>query len=126
MPSIQTIFNWLHRKPSFFALYARAREIQAEVLADDIVATADAALIGNKTKQSKGKDGKIQAEVFTGDNVERSKLMVDARKWVASKLLPKKFGDRSQFEPPLGDDPLAETVAHMRALYEQRMKDKAE
>jgi hypothetical protein len=29
-----------------------------------------------------------------GDTVDRSRLMMDARKWLASKLAPKKYGDK--------------------------------
>jgi len=34
-------------------------------------------------------------EVTTGDMVERSKLMIDTRKWLLAKLMPKKYGDRT-------------------------------
>lgn len=33
-------------------------------------------------------------EKYNGDAVQRSKLRVDARKWVAAKLKPKKYGDK--------------------------------
>lgn len=87
---VGSIFNWLREQPEFFKRYAQAREIQAEVLADEIVALADDCRLGEKVTV-KG-DGKV--ETVTGDMVERSKLQVDARKWVAARLLPKKFGDR--------------------------------
>ena len=37
------------------------------------------------------KDGMAEEH---GDQLDRSRLMVDARKWLASKLAPKKFGDK--------------------------------
>lgn len=32
--------------------------------------------------------------VANGENVHRSRLRVDTRKWLLSKMLPKKFGDK--------------------------------
>ena len=84
-----TVKRWLVDNEDFRAKYARAKEEQAEHLAEELLEIADTALIGKKTKETK--DGVFEE---VGDNVERSKLMVDARKWIASKLLPKKYGDR--------------------------------
>jgi hypothetical protein len=87
-PSLTGVFQWLEVYPDFARRYARARELQAEVYADEIVALSNKALIGTRIKN--GPKGK---ETIVGDNVERSKLQVDARKWVAVKLLRKKYGD---------------------------------
>jgi hypothetical protein len=95
MPAIDTIIGWLWdgKHDEFSAQYARAREQQAELWAEQIVDIANTPLIGEKTKTTeKG------VEIMVGDNVERSKLMIDARKWVAAKLLPKKYGDKVQAE----------------------------
>ena len=73
----------------FMDQYARAREAQAEARADEIVDIADDGS-GDFTTD---KDGK---EIVSHENVQRSRLRVDARKWVAAKLLPKKYGDRLQ------------------------------
>jgi hypothetical protein len=70
MPSKTTVFKWIHQDADFADNYARAREAQAEGFAEEIVAIAD-----------------------TGD-IDRIKTQVDARKWVASKILAKKYGDR--------------------------------
>lgn len=91
--SVSTLFLWLETHADFSEQYARAREVQAQVIADEILEIADTPLIGEKVKE--GKDG---TEIITGDNVDRSKLKVDARKWVAAKLLPKKYGDLRQVE----------------------------
>ena len=37
-----------------------------------------------------------EEKVSTGDMVERSRLQIDARKWYAGKLAPKKYGDTHQ------------------------------
>lgn len=71
MPNKATVFRWLAKHEEFSDQYARAREEQGESHADDIVNIAD-----------------------NEPDVQRAKLMIDARKWTASKLKPKKYGDK--------------------------------
>ena len=40
------------------------------------------------------KDGEVIGYSINGENIQRSRLRVDSRKWLASKLLPKKYGDK--------------------------------
>lgn len=87
MPSKGTIFRWLEANPSFQDQYARARDVQADSLADDIIDIADTPLMGVKT-ETKGDEVKT----IEGDMIEHRRLQVDARKWVAAKLKPKKYG----------------------------------
>jgi len=89
--SVVSVFNWLKdpRYEYFLNNYTRAKEAQAELMAGEIVSIADKPLIGEVIKETK--DGTFTE---TGDNVQRSRLMVESRKWVASKLLPKKYGDK--------------------------------
>lgn len=82
IPAMGTILRWVVENPEFQEQYAKAREVQAETLADDIVTIAD----GNPMADP------------DAVGVARDRLRVDARKWVASKLLPKKYGDRVQQE----------------------------
>ena len=96
MPDKSSVLRAVGKDERFRELYAAAREIQAEGYADEIIEIADESRIGKKSK--KLADGNI--EVTTGDMVERSKLQVDARKWLLSKLLPKKYGDRVEVETP--------------------------
>jgi hypothetical protein len=91
MPDKSTIFRWLERHQEFSDQYARAREMQAEALADEITYIADTPMPGIKTKTTdKG------VEVTEGDMIEHRRLQVDARKWIASKLKPKKYGDKTE------------------------------
>lgn len=84
-----TVFKWLREDEAFAKQYARAREDQADALADDIVEIADEA----ETKVIIGSD-ETHVVVFDSTAVARNKLRVDARKWVAAKLRPKKYGDK--------------------------------
>ena len=71
--AVSTLYQWLHANDEFAELYAKAREIQADVHADSIVGIADLAEAGD---------------------VQVARLRVDARKWVASKLRPRTWGDK--------------------------------
>lgn len=76
------------------AQYARAKDCQLWKLSDDIIEIADddsddAIFIG-----SDDESGESARRVMNSEFVQRSKLRVDARKWVLSKLMPKVFGDK--------------------------------
>lgn len=91
MPSKATVFNWLSSNQAFLDNYTRAREAQADTLADEIVDIADDGT-RDVFVDAEGK------EVVNHDVIARSRLRVEARKWVASKLKPKKYGDKIQTE----------------------------
>lgn len=76
--------------------YARAKEIQAEGFAEELMDIADDGT--NDWMEKLDKDGKPIGWMLNGEHVQRSKLRVDTRKWVASKLLAKKYGDKIQNE----------------------------
>ncbi len=80
MPAISTVMGWLFngQHDEFSEQYARARQAQAELRADEIIDIADG------------------AEHGASEAVQAARLRVDARKWVAAKLLPKKYGDKLQ------------------------------
>ncbi len=77
-----TFLQWVHKdRDGLSERYARARERQAAVWADEVVGLADSAEA----------DGKMA-------NVELLRHRIDARKWVAAKILSKIYGDKSQQE----------------------------
>lgn len=75
MPAESTVYKWLAEGGAFSERYARAREEQADGFADEIIDIADS----------------VAPE--TGE-VAKAKLQIDARKWLAARLAPKKYGDR--------------------------------
>lgn len=89
MPCMVTVYAWLRKHEEFANNYIRAREDQADTLADEIVRIADTPMLGIKTKT----DAEGNVETTEGDMIEHRRLQVDARKWIASKLKPKKYGD---------------------------------
>ncbi len=98
MPSKSSVFRWLDANPSFRDQYARAREFQADTMADEIQDIADDGT--NDWMEKRLNDGSV-IEVVNHEHIQRSRLRVDTRKWVASKLKPKKYGDKLD----LGSDP---------------------
>jgi hypothetical protein len=69
--------------------YVRAKIEGCHAVADEIERLADTQMRGKVT--TKGKDG---ITIKIGDNVERTRLQIDARKWLLAKLIPKRYGDR--------------------------------
>lgn len=93
MPGRSTIHRWLTENESFRDKYTRAREDQADFLADELLKIADEEL--KTTTEYSGGEG---SGVTTQDNVQRSRLMIETRKWMAMKLKPKKYGDKLDVE----------------------------
>lgn len=75
MPALSTVMKWVVDIPAFSEQYDRAREAQADSLFDELLEIADEA---------------------TPDNVQVQRLRVDTRKWAASKLKSKRYGDKLQ------------------------------
>ncbi len=89
MPGKTTVMRWLadNGLPEFRDQYAHAREAQADHFADEILAIADDGSNDTYTTE----DGR---EVVNHDYIQRSRLRVDTRKWLMSKVAPKKYGDK--------------------------------
>ncbi len=102
-PCVDTVLEWKIKHPEFSSQYATAKQHQAELLADEIIEISD----------DSSRD-EIDTEFGVKQNSEfinRSRLKVDSRKWVAAKLLPKVYGDRIQHEGNV-------TFTHEQALKE--------
>ena len=91
MPSLVTVWKWLNNSEELTKQYARAREEQAETFVDEIQEISDA-------KIPLDAFGKIDAGA-----VNQARLKIDARKWIASKLKPKKFGDYTKIQAEVKD-----------------------
>lgn len=77
MPAEGTVRTWaVANQGGFHAQYTRAREAQMDALAEDIIEIAD-------DKE---------------EDPQRARLRVDTRKWLMSKIAPKRFGDRTRHE----------------------------
>lgn len=92
MPAAGTIFRWLGDNIPFREQYTRAKQEAADALVEEMVDIADDAT--NDWMETHDKDGDATGWRLNGDHVQRSRLRIETRKWLASKLKPKKYGER--------------------------------
>lgn len=84
-PNKDTIFTWLKDNKDFSDQYARAKQVQIECVVDELLEIAD----------DDTKDCIVDAEgeiVLNSQAVQRARLRIDTRKWLACKLVPKIYG----------------------------------
>jgi len=93
MPGVATIFRWVREHPEFREMYVMAKEIQAEVLLEEALDLVD----DDSNDLIHTPDGKI---VFNRLALQRCKMQVEHRRWIASKLLPRKYGTHPQEKSP--------------------------
>ena len=94
MPPESTVRGWvLDDVQGFSTQYARARNIGLDALAEETLAIADTPQEGEETED----DGE-KVKVKRGDMLGHRKLQVDTRKWLLSKLAPKKYGEKTSME----------------------------
>lgn len=87
-PSIKTVMEWVALDAEWGEKYARARSAGLDAMADQILEIADD---GSRDYSGFRDDG---SPIVDQDHIQRSKLRVDSRRWLLSKLRPEKYGDR--------------------------------
>ena len=102
MPNASTIFDWIQADPEFAKRYAHARELQAEAMAEEIVDISDTA--------------------NCRDSAAAAKVKMDARKWIAAHLLPKKWGDKPDNEINVSTVVHNHITAAQQQEYQERMQ----
>lgn len=91
MPNASSVYLWLIQHKEFSEMYARAREDQADALADEVVEIADEQ---PELVQVYDKDGKLVEVKIDSALLAWQRNRMDARKWTAAKLKPRKYGER--------------------------------
>src|SRR5690606_7118649 len=99
MPSNETFYKWLEADENKSKQYARACEERADFIFEEIMEIADE----NALDISMDDEGKY---TINGEVVQRSRLKVDARKWMLSKMNPKKYGEKNTTILEGGDKPI--------------------
>lgn len=97
MPSLTTVYRWLQEKPAFRANYTRARNDQAETVADKAKAVRDKLERGELDHQT-------------------ANAMLNFIKWETGKRNPKVYGDKTAIvggDPEAGDKPIAVSIEGM-------------
>jgi len=125
MPTMPTVYAWLNKnsktyEPDFLEAYVMAREIQAEVLADEIKDIADDG--SNDTyKVYNEKTKKLETKTDI-DHIKRSQLRVESRKWLAAHLLPRKYSDKMQITGSEGKDLIPQVPTNITFNFVKKEK----
>jgi hypothetical protein len=105
MPAASTFLLWAGEDAALAERYARAREARADVLAEEVLEIAD-------DDQNK-----------IAENANHARIKIDARKWAAAKMNPRRYGDKVAVggAPDLGPiktegDGLSLLMAHLDAI----------
>lgn len=77
MPGMRTVLRWVNEREDFGAKYAHAREAQGETMDHKILTVADGS---------------------TAATAASDRVKIDAYKWRAAKLAPKRYGENSKVE----------------------------
>lgn len=92
MPDRSTVLRWLAEREDFATKCARARELQADAVDDEIV--------------------EMLGEVKTGTlDPQAARVLLAGYQWRASKLAPKRYGDKTVHTGPDGEGPMRVEVA---------------
>lgn len=103
-PDPSTVLRWCEASADFAQQYTRARQVGFMLLADELIEIADDA-----------SGDSIETEDGARPNPEwtaRSRLRLDTRKWMLSKMLPKVYGDKLE----LSGDPKSPLVARIELV----------
>jgi len=111
LPHRRTIMYWLQDddKTDFFHRYTRAKLIRAECMADDLLDIADDSV--NDYMEMQKEEGAAPVLAYNKENVNRTRIRVDTRKWYLGKVLPKVYGDALKLSGD-EDNPLQHNHTH--------------
>jgi hypothetical protein len=93
-----TLRDWIAADSSRAQAYATARERRADVMAEELIAIADA-------EPSRTPQGAVDPAA-----VAHQRLRVETRRWAASKLAPRRYGDKVEVDAKVSGNPLAELI----------------
>lgn len=126
MPNESTIYRWLLKDEEFRKKYTRAREAQADAFVEELLDIAD----NGSNDWMKRKDPDNPGWQFNGEHSQRTRIRIDTRKWLMSKMAPKKYSERFQQEISNPDGSLSgsnptQVAAKLEALQKTAIKRKS-
>jgi hypothetical protein len=92
LPNKDTVNLWRYKYSDFSAQFAQAKLRQAELLAEEMLDIADDG--SNDWMERFGDHGESIGWKLNHEHVQRSRLRIDTRKFLAAKLLPKTYGEK--------------------------------
>jgi hypothetical protein len=87
MPNRNNFYEWLTKVEGAQARYDAAVIMRTTRAVEELTEIAD----DGRNDYHQGKDGMV----LNAEHVSRSKLRVETRKWLASKILPNTYGDKT-------------------------------
>lgn len=106
-PDRMTFNSWLLKDPEFFAMYMRARIALYDVWAEEILTISDD---DSRDTVETGEGTKTDHE-----HIQRSRLRVDSRRWLLSKLRPTTYGDSQTIKHTGAVDTSPQSADELRA-----------
>lgn len=111
MPCKAAVFNWLRKYPEFVDQYTRAKEESADAMAEDVIDIADDGT--NDWMEKHDAEGACTGYQLNGEHVQRSRLRIETRKWLMSKMKPKRYGEKVTQEVTGANGGAIETVTRI-------------
>lgn len=103
-PALRTFWGWLAKDKDMLALYEAALQMRAHVFAEELLEIADDSSQDTyMTENGPRTDPEVAA---------RSKLRVNTRQWIMSRLLPKKYGDSLKLDGDVSLTVVVEKISH--------------
>lgn len=87
MPSKRAVMYWREKNTEFAAMYREAQIQRAEGYIEEIIDIAD----DSSSDYTEDKEGNRRVDT---EHINRSRLKVDTRKWIAAKMMPRMYGDK--------------------------------
>jgi len=108
MPSWRSIYDWIAQDADFASRIARARELGADAIAEQILDIADTPVVGEEIEESES-----GMKVRRADMLGHRKLQVETRLKLLAKWFPKKYGDKQEIDLNVNSS-LAERLARAK------------
>jgi len=86
MPDSVTFYKWIDEDSEKLKQYVRACEERADAIFEDIIEISE-----DREGRYQDEDGNLRIDSGT---VQNKRLEIDTKKWVLSKMNPKKYGDK--------------------------------
>lgn len=83
-----SMLRFILRDPELEKQYTRAKQVQMESLSEEIIEISDERPVERIVTES------ATITKTDGAGVQRNRMRVDTRKWLMSKLVPKKYGEK--------------------------------
>lgn len=118
MPGYGTVYRWRNRDPQFRELLDEAREANADRIAKEIIEIADDA---DKDFVSVEKDDGTFVVQEYKESIARTKVRIEARKWYAAKLSPRRYGEVQPAPPVPAPELLPPTLAAVTRIEDHAL-----